>query len=335
MTGTETVTPGRHETPTARLITHADAPRAEWLAARTNGITATDVVAIMALSHYKTAYDVWADKTMPAPEGDDELGEAAIWGMRLEEPVAQEWAHRHGLRIRRVGLVANETHPWAMASLDRIVHGCGNGRCALEVKTRNLFVQSEWERALPADVEAQARWQLLVTGLDHIHVAALIGGQRLVEHLVERDQEAEDKLLAAARIVWDAVQAQTPPDMPAELWTSDLLDQRHPTREGEVEVGPDVVEALEQYNATVTAIKQLEDEKAMYRTLLVGSLGDHETATSDGRTVYSYKSQTSRRLDQKALAEHHPYVAGDTRVWNTTTTRILRVTARKGNTTNE
>lgn len=320
---------GRHETPDARLVLSADAPRAEWLSHRRHGITATDMVAIMGQSSYRTAFDVWTDKVMDLVDEPDTIGESAIWGQRLEEPVAQEWAHRHGLRIRRIGLVANEAKPWALASLDRIVHGCADGRCALEVKTRNLFVQEAWEKALPVDVETQARWQLIVTGLDHVHVAALIGGQRLVEHRVDRDPEAEAKLLEIGTLIWDAVTNQTPPNLPAELWTSDFLDQRHPTREGTIEVDEATVKILDDYERVSSEIKELETQRASYRTLLVGALGENETATSEGRTVYSFRSQTSRRLDQKALAEHYPDVAGDTRVWSTTPTRILRITPRK------
>lgn len=332
---TEQATLGRHETPDARLVLSADSPRSEWLAARRHGITATDMVAIMGQSSYRTAFDVWTDKVMDPVDQVDDIGEAAVWGQRLEEPVAQEWAHRHGYRVRRIGLVANETYPWALASLDRLVYGCPDGRCALEVKTRNLFVQDAWEKALPADVETQARWQLIVTGLDHVHVAALIGGQRLVEHRVDRDPDAETKLLEVGTLLWMSVMDKTPPNLPPELWTSDFLEQRHPTREGLVEVGPETVEALEAYERITYQVKDLEAQKAHYRTILVGALGEHETATSDGRTLYSFKSQSSRRIDQKALAEHYPDAMGDPRVWTSTTTRILRVTQKKGTPTDD
>lgn len=325
----EAVHLGRHETPTARLVTSADAPRSEWLAARRNGITATDLVAIMAQSKYKTAFDVWSDKLMP-PSDDDEIGEAAIWGNRLEEPVAQEWASRHGFKLRRIGLIANEAEQWQLASLDRIVHGCPDGKCALEVKTRNLFVQDAWIEALPVDVEIQARWQLLVSGLDHVHVAALIGGQRLVEHRVDRDVAAEQALVDAARIVWQSVLDNTPPNMPAELWSTEYLEQRHVDRAGSLEVDAVTLATVELYQTTLAEIKVLEEAKARYRTMLVGSLGEHETATWDGREVYSYKASTTPRLDQKELARLHPDVAADERIWKTQTTRTLRVkTERK------
>lgn len=327
-TETDAPTVGRQETPEARLVISAHAPRADWLAQRRNGITATDLVAIMGQSNYRTAFDIWTDKVME-PKPDEGIGEAGLWGQRLEDPVAQEWAERRGVKIRRIGLVANDTHPWALASLDRIVNGCADGRCALEVKTRSLFVGEAWAKSLPEDVETQVRWQLLVTGLDHIHVAALIGGQKLVEHVVGRDADAEARLFDAARLVWDAVQSKEMPNLPPELWTSDFLEKRHPERVGAIDLPAEAAEMIADYQSAVADIKELEDIKAKLRTRLVGLLGDAEAGAIDGRTVYTFKATETRRLDSKALAEHYPDVVADDRLYNTTTTRTMRVSATK------
>lgn len=327
---TETIeTTGRRETPWARLVLSVDAPRTDWLAARRHGITATDLPAILGQSKYKTAIDVWTDKVLPAADkDDDQLAEAAFWGIRLEEPVAQAWAEKHGVKVRRVGLVANDEHPWMMASLDRIVQGCPDGRCALEVKTRSLFVADSWERELPQDVRTQVLWQLLVTGLDHIHVAALIGGQRLVEHRVNNTPDVQKQLIDAAQTVWTAVQNGTAPDMPATMWTDEYLEARHPDRAGEIEVDAETVATLSRYQDLSIAISALEDQKKLLRTQLVGALGEHEVATSDGTTLYSYKSSTRRSIDTKALKVHYPDIESDDNVWSTTTTRTLRVSTK-------
>lgn len=316
---------GRRETPTATLVISVDAPRSEWLEARRAGITATDLPAILGLSQYRTAIDVWNEKVMPLADDDPTLAEAAIWGMRLEEPVAQEWADRHGVKVRRVGLVQNEQLPWAMASLDRLVTGCTDGRCALEVKTRSLFVGEAWNKALPDDVRAQVMWQLAVTGLDHIHVAALIGGQRMVEHTVERDYAEIVRLTDAARLVWDAVQAGEMPDLPPHMWSTEYVEQRHPKRDGSREIDTNTVTAFGEYALVVGEIKELEDRKSSLRTLLVGALGDSETATWNGAPLYTYRSTTARRIDSKKLAAKYPDVAADDSIHNTTTTRALRV----------
>ncbi len=320
----------RKETPSAYLGLSVDAPRAEWLSMRMLGITATDLVAIMGQSQYKTAFDVWCDKTMP-PSDSDSAGEAAFWGTKLEEPVAQAWADKHNVKIRRVGIICNETHEWAFASLDRIVQGCPDGKCALEVKTRSLFVADAWERKLPRDVETQCQWQLLVSGLDHVHVAALIGGQKMVEHVVHPDAEYQAKMLSVASQVWEAVKSNTPPDLPAEFWSQDFLDKRHPNRDGETELPHEVTATVREYQNVLIAIKALEDRKASIRTQLVGALGDFEVALIDGKSAFTYKGVTSRRIDTKTLTALYPEIDSDDRVWNTTTTRNLRITMKDEN----
>ena len=320
----KTSTAQKKVTPTGLLVLSADAPREEWLRARRIGIAATDVVAIMGLSKYRTAFDVWTDKVME-PDLDSSMSEAALWGTRLEEPVAREWADRHGFRLRRIGLIQNGGVPWAIASLDRLVSGCPDGRCGLEVKTRNLHVADQWEKSVPVDVLAQVRWQLFVSGLDHIHVAALIGGQRMVEHVVHRDPVHEVQIFDAARIVFEAIENREVPDLPPELWTTDFLEARHPSRGGAVEIDPAVNSSLVEYASLSAKIKELTEARESVRAQLIGSLGDAEDAMSNGRLVYSYRASSTRRLSSKAVQEKYPEIKADPEVWSESTTRVLRV----------
>lgn len=319
-------------TPTGVLVLSADAPREAWLTERLNGITATDLPAIMGQSKYKTAIDVWLEKVQgEAPTFEPAIGdgEAALWGIQFEDVVARTWAEHKGYKVRRIGIIAHQENTWQRASLDRLVTGCPDGRCGLEVKTRSSYVGDEWDKGVPADVTGQVNWQLLVSGLHHMHVIALIGGQRLVEHVLHLDTDLAFEQQGVASIVWQAVQDGNAPKLPQAVWTDDYLEQLHPEREGSVDVTQDVADATGDYQAVLELIKDLEARKAELRTLLVGALGEHETATSNGRSLYSYKSSTTRRMDTKALAELHPDAAGDDRIYNTTTTRTLRVATTK------
>jgi predicted phage-related endonuclease len=198
------------------------------------------------------------------------------------------------------------------------------------VKTRSHYVAEEWDKGIPSDVKTQVEWQLLVSGLDHIHVIALIGGQRLVEHTHHRADVQLDQLLNQAQLIWDAVLKQTAPELPADLWTDNYLEQLHPDRTGEIEVEPETETTLSAYQVVCDRIKELTDRKAELRTQLVGNLADSDTATMDGRPIYSYKSSTRRAIDTKALLELHPAIANDDRIWTETTSRTLRVIHHKG-----
>lgn len=322
----------RRITPTGHLILSADATRDTWLDARRDGITATDLPAILGLSKYKTAIDVWMEKVAPSSENfEPAIGEkeAALWGIVLEDTVARTWAEHAGVTVRRIGIIAHQDHDWMRASLDRLVTGCKDGRCGLEVKTRSGYVGDEWDKGVPADVAAQVHWQLMVSGLDHIHVIALIGGQRLVEHSITLDGVNIPETIGYAKTVWDAVQHGKAPKLPEAVWTDDYLEQLHPERTGEAEADESVINTVTAYRDVVTQITELEKTKAKLRTDLVGALGEYETATSNGRSLYTYKSSTRKTLDQKALAELYPDTVADDRVWNTSTSRTLRITTAK------
>lgn len=326
------MTTTRRITPTGVLVLSVDASRDEWLAQRRLGITATDVPAILGQSKYKTAIDVWMDKVAPADNTFDPKigeGEAALWGTVLEDSVARTWAEHKRVGVRRIGIIAHESFPWARASLDRLVTGCSDGRCAVEVKTRSHYVADEWDKGVPADVRSQVEWQLLVSGLDHIHVIALIGGQRLVQHVLYRNDVNLDDLLTKAQIVWDAVLAETAPELPAEMWTDNYLEQLHPVREGSVEVPAETTTTLSAYMVVSDRIRELEQRKAELKTQLVGVLGEYDTALWNGSPVYTFKATSRKGINSKALTELHPDVASDDRIWSETTLRTLRVVPTK------
>jgi putative phage-type endonuclease len=319
-------------TPTGNLILSADAPREAWLEARKDGITATDLPAILGLNKYKTAIDVWTEKLGHSDSSfEPALGkqEAALWGIALEDVVAKTWAEQTGLGVRRIGIIEHEETPWMRASLDRLVTGCPDGRCGLEVKTRSSHVSSEWSKGVPEDVLAQVRWQLLVSGLDHIHVIALLGGQRLEQHVVENDGFDRSELITPAATVWESVKTGDAPKLPEALWTDDYLEQLHPERAGEVEVDVDTAVLVTEYERVSDEIGKLEDRKKELRTQLVGALGEYEVATVDGRTLYTYKSSNTRRLDSKSLEKLYPDAVADDRVYSTSTTRTFRIATKK------
>lgn len=219
-------------TPTGILV-YDGPPKSEgWFAARHEGITATDCVAIVGCSDYENARSIWARKR--GLLNDDDAGEAAHWGNVLEEPIAQEWARRNGFRIRPVGVLANVGATWQRASLDRLVLGCPDGPCLLEVKNKSEWQSGKWHDDVPDDVHAQVAWQMLVSGYRHGHVAALVGGNRLVQHRVDWDADVEAWLVDECTRVWDAVidPNGAPPPIVYNPLAKDVIERIHPNREG-------------------------------------------------------------------------------------------------------
>lgn len=279
-------------TPCGILVTDAAPETPEWFAGRREGITGTDLPKILGLSKYGNALSVWMDKR---GDLDDEAGEAARWGQIFEEPVALEWAERHDSMVEPIGVVANVDVPWMRASLDRkVIEGAcpdGGSECGLEIKTRSAFKTRDWRDGIPDDVLAQTTWGLMVTGYDHMHVAALFGGQTLQSFRVDRDPKVEDYLLAAARPVWEAVQGGYPPEAhpDAEGVLLDLLDRLYAKRAGDRELDPDAAEKwLEQYAAGGDLEREGKRLKMQAKTALVQMLDDGDTGLVDGVPAFTY-----------------------------------------------
>lgn len=325
--------PRQRVTPTAALVLRADAPREQWLTARRELIGSSDVADIVGVG-YNSARHVYYQKRGDLPL-DEEIGEAALWGNLHEETVAREWARRNHSAVQRVGLVANLERPWMGATLDRRVPAglCpldrnpppevdGNryplasrgARCCLEVKTRNAYVAGKWLRGVPDDVHAQALWQRMVTGLDHVHVACLIGGSDFRQYTVRANEDLERRLLSAVELFRVDLARGVPPPIQEEVDPDRYMEleaRLHPNREGTAHLGDkDALEAFElmrSYRMSHKVADAHERSKKRDRNRLVELLGGRDSAVVDNELIYTYDEQNQApSVDLAALAERFP-----------------------------
>ena len=309
---------GRRVTPTGHLALDHDVPRDVWLDARRKGLGSSDIPAVMQLSGFKTPLHIYYDKRGQLPH-DDAFSEAAHFGNVLEEPLARDWARRNRTVVTPVGIIANDADTWQMCTLDRLCTECPLDRtqhslCALEVKTRNAFVAQLWREGPPDDVLAQVLWQILVTGLDHIHVVCLIGGQDYRQYTVRRDEHI--KLVAyinaeANRLWWEHIVAGREPALTGEEPPDALLDlyQRlHPDRSGEVVLDRDLdtQDAMTDYLAAVAEKTAAEKRRKAAQARLVAALGNAQAATVRDKPFFSIEQSHKRTPDLARLAEEFP-----------------------------
>ena len=131
-------------TPEARLA---------WLEARQQGISGTDVAALMGLFRWKGPWDIYREKTEPVTDVDE--SEAAFWGRRLEAAVAEEWARRNGVSVEGFNfqdppVATHVEEPWRIGTPDYAVMGqvlpAGLPEVigVLEVKTASAWKAKEW-----------------------------------------------------------------------------------------------------------------------------------------------------------------------------------------------
>ena len=196
--------------------------REEWLEIRKRGITGSRIAGVMNQSPWETPRSVYLDLLGLKPER--EQTEPMYWGIRLEDTIAQEFAKRTGMKVRKVNYVLQHpTFEFLLGNIDRLIVD-GKEKGILECKNVGAYSADEWRAGPPAHYCTQLQFYLLLTGLSFGYLAALIGGQKFIYYRVERDEAFIQQMIESATEYWYAnVEAKQEP--PVSEKDTELLNQ--------------------------------------------------------------------------------------------------------------
>lgn len=294
-------------TDSAVIVAHTEGmSRADWLGVRRTGLGGSDAAAVVGLSRWTSPLELWLDKT-GRNTGDDEAGEAALWGTLLEPVVRDEVARRRDIEIVTAPFVlAHEHRRWQMVNLDGDIPSLD---AIYEGKTASVYLADDWaDDQIPEAYILQVQHALAVTGRARALCGVLIGGQKLEVRSVERDQELIDTLIGLEAEFWSLVESDTPPAADGSQACTDLLKRIYSTANGNVLTlgGSDLAEVeqlIEQRGQLVADIKALEAEQARTENILKERSGDNEAlADENGRPVFTWKNQDRSSIDETAVA---------------------------------
>jgi len=300
-----------------RIIQFGD--ETEWRNLRRTRINSTDSPALLGISPYRTAYELWHVKA-GLLEDTFEDNARIKWGRRLEPVIAAGVCEDHGLELVR---------PLKVYMLDDEVEGMGSsfdfevrdpanpdaGPGLLEVKNvdglvfRNNWQTIDGEPEAPPHIECQVQHQLAVSGYRWAVIGALVGGN--TSHLIrrERDENFIAFLRGKVREFLASIEAGTPPppDFRRDLDSiKDLYRQSDPAARMAPENEARLGEVLARYEAARAAAKAAEEEQKAAQAELLHLLGSVEHArvgdfTVSAKTVSMperiIKACTFRRLD--------------------------------------
>ncbi|MFM9368092.1 YqaJ viral recombinase family protein [Streptomyces sp. Da 82-17] len=308
---------GRGElvTPSAVVVAPPGLEREQWLTVRRTGVGGSEVAAVLGMSRYSSAYEVYLDKRGELPldrPRSPELAEAAFWGLAHEPTIASVFADRTGLGVvEGPGTVAHVERRWMLANVDRYVIEAGEAAPSslLEIKTRSAFQLDEWLGGVPDGPALQTHWYLAVTGYSHAHVAALLGGNRLVVHRVERDEQLVEHLVALVGEFWQGVLDGTPPPIDGSPATEELLGHLYDVRAGAETVADpaEVLPLLERRRELKAREQRTADELREVDNKLRATAGEAEVVKVQGEVAFTWKQ--SGPVSAKRLAAAHPELA--------------------------
>lgn len=293
--------------------------RAAWLEHRRSGIGGSDVAAILGLSRWRTPLDVYLDKRGELPEQPD--SEPMLWGRLLEPLILEEFARRHGVVVEKIAQSLRDINrPWMLASLDGWAPELNAVVEAKTARTADGWGEPGTDE-IPAYYQTQVAHYMAVTGAQLAFVPVLIGASDFRVYQVERDERFLNDLAEAERAFWhDHVLPGVPPEPinaadAARLWARDNGET--------LEVAPEIADDVEELAALKAQAKDIEERATSIEDRLKVAFRDAAAISAGGKTLATYKAQTRRGLDTKALAAAHPDLAEQFRTESTF--RVLRL----------
>ncbi len=283
------------------------------LETRTKYVGGSDAGAILGCNPYTTRLKVYESKVIPpdpdAPDLADE-NEAVLWGNVLEKAIAGEFCRRLDLQyMEPKGPYYHQDYKFLGGLVDRLIVSTQDTGI-LEVKNMSdgmyYYLQNMGLEFAPWHF-AQIQHYFNVTGLKWGYLTYLVGGNKLVNTQVDRD-DAYIALMETAEVdFWNECVV---PQLQPEPTSSDDLDRMF--KKAEVhEIEANAV-ALEDYKELVQIQKEkkeaeanLERQKSKIKLYLRSS----NLLTHQGKPLVSWNNVSTTRIDSKLLKSKYPRVA--------------------------
>ncbi len=271
---------------------------------RRKGIGASDMAAILGVDPYRTAGDVFIEKTQDLEPL--QINEAMKTGNFLEAGVLS-WAEQELGKIKRGQYRSLKGSP-LFSNCDALLMESGD---PVEAKTSGITHwarNEEWGEPgtdqIPDHINIQGQVQMLCTERETCHVAALIGGRGFQLFRVRRSEAVCTVIIDSASAFWDGVLSGRPaqPLSPAAVETLKRIKRRPGSY---ADVPATLITAYREANE---AAREADKHKKAAMAELLTAMGDAEACCSEagGFTYMPYswkesvrKAGSARRLTWK------------------------------------
>ncbi|MDK4688539.1 YqaJ viral recombinase family protein [Kingella negevensis] len=295
----------------------------QFLQDRRQGIGGSDIAAIIGVSQFKTALDVFLSKTTEQPELK---GEHLYWGHALEAPIAARFSEETGkLIFRQPEIKKHPKHDFALANADGLIIDKITQQPIgiLEIKTASAFKFKEWSNeddGVPIEYIAQVQWYMEIFDVDFAYIAVLIGGRDYRQYRIERDRELAADLLARAKEFWEN---HVMKNVPPEPQNAADVQKLYPQDDGEAQqADTETLIAYNELRRLKEQAKALDEQISQHEELLKTKIGQRAIMLSGEEKLFTWKTQNSRRFDSKNFQADHPDLYKQ--YSKTTQTRVFR-----------
>jgi putative phage-type endonuclease len=316
-----------------RVIPVWDKTETEWLEIRKGGIGGSDAGTVCGVNRYKSPYALWTEKT-GIVETTFTGNEATKWGHRLERIVAEGYAEDYNKAVVEWEVIIwSEKNNFMFANLDFLIVEPSDEFPAgkvqkwrfeepppniigiLEVKTAGIASPGNpaaWaNNQVPQTYMLQGYHYGVVTGINKITFAALVGGHGLQVREMEWDEEIAENLVIAESQFWDLIQTKVSPETDGSAATESALSARYPrhTTGKSFEGGSSLEELWTEFSFAKEEAERADEARKSLRAKIVELVGDAEFATVNGNPILTYKTnQGTEVLDAERLKKEMPEI---------------------------
>lgn len=288
-----------------KLVLTLNLDKESWLKYRKQGIGGSDAGAVCGLNPYRTAIQVYYDKTSDSIEDVD--NEAMRQGRELEEYVARRFCEASGKKVRRANVMYyDEKNSFMLADIDRMVVGENAG---LECKTASPYSEEKWrDDKIPLSYQLQCYHYMSVCNADAWYIAVLIYGRDFKYYRIERDDEVIENLIRIEKEFWNEyVLKQVIPDPDGSKTADVAIAERFKESKSITIPLTGFDERLERRQELLSLLEKIETEKRQIDQELKLYLGDAEIAENEHYRI-SWKNFSRSSIDEKRLKAEQPEI---------------------------
>jgi putative phage-type endonuclease len=277
----------------------------EWLRERKNYLGGSDLGAICGLNPYRTALDVYLDKT--SDDISEETNAAMRWGTLLEDVIAKEYAQVTGYDVEiEPNTIYHPEYSFLAANIDR---WADNKRRILECKTASFLKAKEWgdlgTDQIPESYLIQNATYSAVCNVPVVDTAVLIGGQDFRIYTYNRNKELEDKLIKIACNFWhNHIEKRIPPKCVNTRDTFNLFPQ---SNHHEIVAESNILEKWEQLKAAKEEEVRIQSTIEKLKTDIQEFMRDYDVLIDgQGNVIATWKNTAPKSLvDVKKFKEKY------------------------------
>lgn len=216
-----------------------------WYEQRRTSVSASEVAAILGLSPWQSAFDLWWLKR--TGETSESENRAQRRGRRYEALILEDFADEHPeFHVAPVGLVRNNERPWQTCTPDGLVlemqawledevvaneHDYGPPSPLAVIEAKTAGSRDGWGEpgtdGIPVYYRTQVLWQMDTLGLNVAYVPVRFGFD-YAEYVVEYDEADVTLMREAAETFLESVREDRMPDPDSHKATTRRLKRLHP-----------------------------------------------------------------------------------------------------------